>query len=114
MDGAETYKLFIDELNAQIRYFNIHNTLANKEEYRRGDNCMVDTIETQYYTGKDITPVPEAFYRESGKQAVELVFAKDFSLTCKNNVETGTASVTLHGKNEYRGQKTVTFNIIRQ
>ncbi|MDR1339443.1 MAG: hypothetical protein LBK58_05255 [Prevotellaceae bacterium] len=34
------------------------------------------------------------------KQAVELVFAKDFSLTCKNNVETGTASVTLHSKNE--------------
>ncbi|MDR1340773.1 MAG: DUF6261 family protein [Prevotellaceae bacterium] len=115
MDGAETYKLFIDELNAQIRYFNIHNTPSQtKKDIGAGDSCMVETIEIQYYTGKAITPLPKAFYREGGKQEVELVFGKDFSLTYKNNVEAGTASVTLHGKNEYRGRKTVTFNIIRQ
>jgi hypothetical protein len=74
----------------------------------------VEPIETLPYTGKAVTPVPVAYYRGDGeKPTVELVFAKDFSVTYKNNVEVGTADVTLHGKGHYKGQKTVTFNIAR-
>ncbi|MDR1170094.1 MAG: DUF6261 family protein [Prevotellaceae bacterium] len=115
MDTAATYKPFIDELNAEIKYFNVHNAPSQaKKDLGAGDSCLVDTIEPQYYTGKAINPVPIAFYRESDKPTVELVFARDFSVSYKNNVETGTANVILHGKGEYKGKKTVSFNIIRQ
>jgi hypothetical protein len=74
---------------------------------------VVETIDTQKYTEKAVTPIPRGYYREEGKPTVELVFAKDFSVTYKNNKEVGTAELTLHGKGAYKGQKTVTFNIAR-
>jgi hypothetical protein len=115
VDGAATYRPFIDELNAEIKYFNVHNTPSQaKKDIGAGNSCLVDAVEPQYYTGKAITPVPIAFYRGGDKPAVELVFSKDFSLGYKNNVETGTASLILRGKGKYRGKKTVSFNIIRQ
>ena len=97
--------------------FNEMNDLRRKyirhlpKDIGAGDNCVVEPIETQPYTGKAVTPLPKAHYREEDKPTVELVFAKDFSVTYKNNVKVGTAEVTLHGKGAYKGQKTVTFNI---
>ncbi|MDR3236031.1 MAG: hypothetical protein LBT48_04805 [Prevotellaceae bacterium] len=55
----------------------------------------------------------EAHYREEGKPTVELVFAKDFDVTYKNNTDVGTADLTIHGKGAYKGQKLTTFNIAR-
>lgn len=37
----------------------------------------------------------------------------DFSVTYRNNVNVGTATLILHGKGAYKGQKIVTFNIAR-
>jgi hypothetical protein len=70
-------------------------------------------VPEQTYTGKAVTPLPKAYYREEGKPTVELVFARDFSVTYKNNVDIGTADLTLHGKDAYKGQKKTTFNIAR-
>jgi hypothetical protein len=78
-----------------------------------GDHCVIEPIDTQKYTEKAVIPIPKAYWREDGKPTVELVFAKDFSVTYKNNVNVGTAEVTLHGTGDYKGQKTVTFNIAR-
>ena len=99
--------------------FNEMNDLRRKyvhhlpKDIGAGDNCVVEPIATQQYTEKAVTPIPKAYYREEDKPVVELVFAKDFSVTYKNNVKVGTAEVTLHGKGAYKGQKTVTFNIAR-
>jgi hypothetical protein len=119
VQGPTTDEAFIKELNNLSTHYK--DVLAQETGRRHpvkdlsaGDHCVVEPIETLQYTGKAITPVPVAYYRgDEGKPTVELVFARDFSLTYKNNVEVGTADVTLHGKGAYKGQKTVTFNIAR-
>ena len=108
------YDTFIAQLNAQINYFNEHNHRHARKDIGTGDRCVVEEIAAQPYTGKAVTPLPkEVYYHEAGKPAVELVFAQDYSVTYKNNVEPGTADLILHGKGAYRGQKTVTFTITR-
>jgi hypothetical protein len=105
---------FISRLNVDIDYVNEHNYHHAKKHLSDPGACVIETIETQQYAGgKAITPLPKAFYCEEGKQAVEIVFAKDYSVTYKNNTEVGMAEITLHGKGGYRGQKTTTFNIAR-
>ena len=105
------YDDFIARLNVQVEYFNEHNHHHARKDLGAGDHTVVEPINTQPYTGKAVTPLPKAHYREEDKPTVELVFAKDFSVTYKNNVKVGMAEVTLHGKGAYRGQKTTTFNI---
>jgi hypothetical protein len=118
VNGADTNKAFIDELNAVMeRYRDILAQEAGRrhppKDLGAADHCVVEPIDTQKYTEKAIIPIPTAYWREEGKATVELVFAKDFSVTYKNNVEVGTADLTLHGTGDYKGQKTVTFNIAR-
>jgi hypothetical protein len=59
-------------------------------------------------TGKAITPIPVMYY-----EGTELVFAVDFSLTYKNNVDVGEATVIMHGKGRFNGQHIRKFNIAR-
>jgi predicted nucleotidyltransferase len=112
-DAAGTYDVFIAQLNAEITYFNNHTHHRARKNLSAGGACLIDSIAAQTYTGKAITPVPAAYYRQEGKPAVELVFAKDFFVTYRNNVNAGTADLILHGKGAYRGQKKTTFTIAR-
>jgi hypothetical protein len=111
-DAAGTYDVFIAQLNAEITYFNNHTHHRARRNLGAGNACTVDPVAPQTYTGKAITPVPAAYYREADRPAVELVFAEDFSVTYKNNVNAGTADLILHGKGAYRGQKKITFAIL--
>jgi hypothetical protein len=109
---------FVKEVNALMTYY---KDLIAQEAGRRhpvkdistANHLVVEPVETQPYSGKAVTPIPRAHYREPDKPTVELVFAKDFSVTYKNNVEVGMADLILHGMGEYKGKKTVTFNIAR-
>ena len=112
MDTTGAYDEFIAQHNAEIVYFNEHNHRHARKDIGAGDACAVDAIDSQSFTGKAITPLPAARYHDGSKPAVDLVFAKDFSVTYKNNVNPGTAECTLHGKGAYKGQKTVTFMIV--
>jgi hypothetical protein len=111
--SPQTYDAFIETFNRNVQYFNEHAHHHARKDLGVGEHTVVEPIATQQYTEKAVTPLPKAYYREDGKPTVELVFAKDFSLTYKNNINVGTAEVTLHGKGAYKGQKTVTFNIAR-
>jgi hypothetical protein len=118
VNGAGTNKAFIDELNVIMeRYKDILAQEAGRrhpvKDLGKGDHCVIEPIDTQKYTEKAVTVIPTAYWRENGKPTVELSLGADFSVTYKNNVEVGTADVTLHGKGNYKGQKTVTFNIAR-
>jgi hypothetical protein len=44
---------------------------------------------------------------------VELVFAKDFNVTYRHNVEAGEATVILQGKGRFNGSHERKFNIVR-
>jgi hypothetical protein len=113
-DGSTTYDEFIAELNARITYFNRHAHQHARKDLSVGDACVIETLSDQTYTGKAVTPLPHVFYREEGKPTVELVFAKDFFVTYKNNLDVGMADLVIHGKGTYKGQKKTTFNIFRK
>jgi hypothetical protein len=109
---------FVKEVNALMTYYK--DLLAQKsgrhhpvKDISTGDRLVVEPVETQAYTGKAITPIPRAHFREEGKPTVELVFAKDFTVTYKNNVKVGMARLVIHGTGEYKGKVDVTFNIAR-
>jgi hypothetical protein len=109
---------FVKETNALMTYYK--DVLAQDAGRRRpvkdisvANHLVVEPIETQPYSGRAVTPIPRAYFREADKPTIELVFAKDFTVTYKNNVDVGTADLILHGTGEYKGKKTVTFNIAR-
>ena len=69
--------------------------------------ASVSTIATQTYTGSQITPKPTVTV--NGRT---LVKDTDYTLSYQNNVNVGTAIITIAGKTNYKGTKTVQFSII--
>jgi hypothetical protein len=107
------YDEFINELNARIEYFNEHSYHHTRKDIGAPGHCVIEDVPEQTYSGRPVTPLTKVYYREESKPTVELVFAHDFFVTYKNNVEVGTATLVIHGKNAYRGQMKTTFNISR-
>nr|MCR5468552.1 hypothetical protein [Lachnospiraceae bacterium] len=68
--------------------------------------ASVDKIADQGYTKKAVTPVPTVKFA-----GVTLKNKTDFTLSYKNNVKKGTATVTIKGKGYYTGSKNATFRI---
>ena len=64
------------------------------------------SVSAQTYTGSAITPAITATYNSK-----TLVNGTDYSVSYSNNINAGTASVTLTGKGSYSGTKTVNFTI---
>lgn len=67
----------------------------------------VKKIANKTYTGKAIKPAPVLTYNNT-----TLVKNKDYTLSYKNNKKTGKATVTITGKGNYTGKKTVYFYIV--
>jgi hypothetical protein len=105
--------------------FNIHvdvyNTLVN-EHYGRLHvktditGADITDVEPQTYTGKPVYVIPEVRVRKEDKDGVvtivELEFQKDFTVAYGNNVEPGTATLTVTGIGSYTGEIDTTFRII--
>ena len=68
----------------------------------------IAAIETQLYTGEALEPGIEATNATSGEALVE---GEDYTLAYADNVDVGTASVTVTGIGNYTGTTTVTFDI---
>ena len=67
----------------------------------------VSGVSSSYnYTGKAITPTPTVKY-----DGTTLKKGTDYTVAYKNNTEIGTATITLTGKGNYTGTKSVTFKI---
>ncbi len=69
--------------------------------------AKVTAIKAQVYTGKTIKP--KVTVKQDGKK---LTGGKDYTVAYKDNKKIGTATVTITGKGDYTGKKTVTFDII--
>lgn len=80
----------------------------NKEPAAPLAPATISAIANQSYTGKAITPKPVV--KLSGKTLKE---GTDYTLSYKNNVNIGTATVTVTGKGNYTGTKSATFKIVR-
>ena len=69
--------------------------------------ATIAAIPDQSYTGSAITPAPIVTYG-----ATSLVNSVDYTVSYANNTALGTASVTITGKGNYTGTKTVSFSIV--
>jgi hypothetical protein len=111
LDRQGVFVDFIAQLNGELNYAAEHTPHHAKKDIA---HVTVTEIPTQIYTGKPVVYIPQVFFTETGKPTVELVFAKDFTVTYKDNDKVGTATLIIHGKGAYKGTKTVTFNIARE
>jgi hypothetical protein len=104
------FDAFIERINFDIDFFNTEYHHAKKDLSELG-HTVIEPINTQVYTGEPISVIPKVHYLEDGKPTEKLVFAKDFSVTYKNNINIGMAELTVHGKGKYKGMKSIAFNI---
>jgi hypothetical protein len=109
LNGEAVCGEFVRQLNEQIKYFSEH---AHRPSKRDLQSATVDSIPDQPFAGKAVTPIPTVRYTTSKGDALELTFAKDFTVTYKNNDRVGNVAMTIHGKGEYKGVKGVTFNVV--
>jgi hypothetical protein len=106
------FAAFIDLLNPVIDHLNDEFHHA-KKDLGVGDHTVIEPLPVQSYTERPVTPLPEVHYREGDKETKRLYLGKDFSITYKNNIEVGQAELTIHGKGDYKGQKSLSFHIAR-
>lgn len=72
-------------------------------------DITVDAIAAQDYTKEEIKPTPAVFW--NGR---ELIAGEDFEYIYKNNIDAGTATVTVKGIDNFTGEKSVDFTINRK
>ncbi len=73
------------------------------------ETAKVTDIPDQTYTGEAITPEPVVEV-----DGTTLTPGTDYEVSYSDNTEEGTATVTITGKGDYYGAKTVTFRISKQ
>lgn len=71
------------------------------------EDVLLESIPNQAYTGKALTPSVTLTY---GGQ--KLVRGTDYNLSYANNIELGTATVTIDGKGNFAGSRTTQFEIV--
>jgi hypothetical protein len=109
LNGEATCGEFVRQLNEQVKYFNEHSHHQTKHDLAP---AAVDSIADQLLDNGAATPIPVVHLTNDKGVTVKLIFAKDFTLTYKDNNRVGTASVIIHGKGAYKGTKMVSFNIV--
>ncbi len=77
----------------------------------RGTYISISQIPNQYFTGEEVTPVPDI--TDAGIENYKLVEGEDFTLEYSNNVNIGTATVTIKGGRNYSGSAATTFRIVQ-
>ena len=70
---------------------------------------MISPIEDLTYNRKAQTPVPEITFGET-----PLSKGIDFTLSYKDNTDVGTAEVTINGKGNFKGSRTMNFRIVQK
>ena len=71
-------------------------------------NATITSVGDQLYAGSPIRPTITVTY--DGKTLVEDV---DYSLSYANNINVGTATISIRGKGAFTGTKTVSFKIVK-
>lgn len=84
-------------------YFNIQRRDITDE------GITIQAISDQPYTGSAITPAP--VISDSYRGGDNLSLKSDVTVVYKNNVMPGTCTVTLTGKGNYQGTRTITFTV---
>ncbi len=77
----------------------------------------VEEIPDQTYNGSEIAPKPQVFFKVENVEGIEdmefpLTEGEDYELSYANNINVGTASVTVTGTGNFPGRETADFNIV--
>ena len=113
--GASAFALTNEELVIKC----IKGSSADK--YARANNIKVEYFEDIFnctYTGADEvihytgSPVELSNLKFFNAENEQLTFGTDYTLEYTDNVDIGTATVTVTGRGEYLGQKEITFEIL--
>ena len=113
--GASAFALTNEELVIKC----IKGSSADK--YARANNIKVEYFEDVFnctYTGADEvihytgSPVELSNLKIFNAENEQLTFGTDYTLEYTDNVDIGTATVTVTGRGEYLGQKEITFEIL--
>jgi hypothetical protein len=108
LNASPGFAALIDALNPEIERLNaefhhVRHNIAHAEP---------KAIPVQTYTGEPLTPTPDVYYTTPKDETVKLILGKDYNLTYRHNKKVGSAECTIRGKGLYRGNKTITFNIL--
>lgn len=93
--------------------YEVNFTIQPKNIAEGEDGIAVDEIEPQpYEDGKAVMPIPNVTYTY-GESAADIytLTAEDYTLTYANQYNPGTATVTITGKGNFSGTRTVTYAI---
>ena len=71
-------------------------------------SAQIQAIGSQNYTGKAVTLQPKVTW-----QGMTLMAGTDYSVSYTNNVNAGTAKMTISGKGNFTGTKSVSFSIVK-
>ncbi|MDR1593427.1 MAG: DUF6261 family protein [Prevotellaceae bacterium] len=117
LNGPGAYVQFVDEFNVHVNHYNtlVHEHYGRLHARTDISSGEVDTIAVQPYTGEPVYVIPKVRIRKTGKDGtvtvVELRFSEDFTVGYKNNVDPGSATITITGIGKYAGKIITTFNI---
>ena len=70
------------------------------------EDCTISAVPDVNYTGKAICPVPKVYYGN-----IQLTEKTDYTISYSNNINAGTAAVTITGVGNYSGTKKISFVI---
>lgn len=113
--GASAFALTSEELVIKC----VKGSSADK--YAQANNIKVEYFEDIFnctYTGADEvihytgSPVELSDLKIFNAENEQLTFGTDYTLEYTDNVDIGTATVTVTGRGEYLGQKEITFEIL--
>ena len=104
-EGIVTAKLLVQD-NGTYPVSVAFGSTNTEQILLTNDNLTVE-ISDMPYTGKEVIPDIKVLY-----QGVELVRNSDYTVSYKDNIEVGKATVIILGKGKYTGQVVKTFNII--
>ncbi len=132
IEEPDKFYPYVEELNEYIKYYNGRVKLRetnNKSKQRNIASAQLSPIPAQTYTGSHIIPVVELLYtdektistglvaersRSTATTTVRLEEDKDYTLTAENNVQVGSATLTIKGKGAYVGKMVCVFAIVAE
>jgi hypothetical protein len=110
-DTETDYAAFITEYNVLVKYYETlvkERKTKNRHKQKNLEDSDISSISDQPYSGDLLSPHVEVLYH-----GVPLTVDVDFTVEYTNNIDPGTARVTIRGKGQYTGKQVTTFNIIR-
>ena len=120
LEGEAPFVAFIEEYNTQVKHYNtlIHEHYGRLHARTDITPAVIVPIASQPFTGHPVFVIPEVslydIAPDGSEKVIELVFSRDFTVSYKNNLRPGTATLVIQGIGHYKGELVTTFNIVRE